>query len=110
MARGSARAATFMLPGLLTTMLISGSLSASPCPWCFHRKPAKIAERERIARDLHDVLGHTLSVIALKSELASKLLERDPARAAQEIREVNEVARDALAQVRSAITGYRLPL
>ena len=68
---------------------------------------AKIAERERIARDLHDVLGHTLSVIALKSELASKLIERDPARAAQEIREVNEVARDALAQVRSAVTGYR---
>ena len=68
---------------------------------------AKIAERERIARDLHDVLGHTLSVIALKSELASKLLERDPARAAQEIREVNEVARDALAQVRAAVTGYR---
>jgi two-component system, NarL family, sensor histidine kinase DesK len=47
---------------------------------------AKIAERERIARDLHDVLGHTLSVIALKSELAMKLMERDPARAAQEIR------------------------
>ena len=68
---------------------------------------AKIAERERIARDLHDVLGHTLSVIALKSELASKLMERDPARAAQEIREVNDVARDALAQVRSAVTGYR---
>ncbi|MBK5256526.1 MAG: sensor histidine kinase [Vicinamibacteria bacterium] len=68
---------------------------------------AKIAERERIARDLHDVLGHTLSVIALKSELASKLIERDPTRAAQEIREVNDVARDALAQVRSAVTGYR---
>jgi len=68
---------------------------------------AKIAERERIARDLHDVLGHTLSVIALKSELASKLMEIDPAKAAQEIREVNDVARDALAQVRSAVTGYR---
>ena len=68
---------------------------------------AKIAERERIARDLHDVLGHTLSVIALKSELASKLFDRDPSRAAQEIREVNDIARDALAQVRSAVTGYR---
>ncbi len=68
---------------------------------------AKIAERERIARDLHDVLGHTLSVIALKSELASKLIDRDPVRAAQEIREVNDVARDALAQVRTAVTGYR---
>jgi two-component system sensor histidine kinase DesK len=68
---------------------------------------AKLAERERIARDLHDVLGHTLSVIALKSELAGKLMERNPARAAQEIREVNDVARDALTQVRSAVTGYR---
>lgn len=68
---------------------------------------AKMAERERIARDLHDVLGHTLSVIALKSELAGKLIERDPTRAALEIREVNDVARDALAQVRSAVTGYR---
>ncbi len=68
---------------------------------------AKIAERERIARDLHDVLGHTLSVITLKSELAGKLMDRDPARAAREIREVNDVARDALAQVRSAVTGYR---
>jgi two-component system sensor histidine kinase DesK len=68
---------------------------------------AKLAERERIARDLHDVLGHTLSVIALKSELAGKLLEREPERAAREIREVNDVARHALAQVRSAVTGYR---
>ena len=68
---------------------------------------AKVAERERIARDLHDVLGHTLSVIALKSELAGKLVERDPARAAREIQEVNDVARDALSQVRSAVTGYR---
>jgi two-component system sensor histidine kinase DesK len=68
---------------------------------------AKVAERERIARDLHDVLGHTLSVIALKSELAGKLMEREPERAAREIREVNDVAREALAQVRSAVTGYR---
>lgn len=68
---------------------------------------AKMAERERIARDLHDVLGHTLSVVALKSELAGKLLERDPARAGQEIREVHEIAREALSQVRAAVTGYR---
>lgn len=45
---------------------------------------AKLAERERIARDLHDVLGHTLSVVVLKSELAQKLLTRDPALAAEE--------------------------
>jgi len=68
---------------------------------------AKVAERERIARDLHDVVGHTLSLIVLKSELASKLADRDPARAAAEIRDVERVARDALAEVRSAISGYR---
>lgn len=68
---------------------------------------AKLAERERIARDLHDLLGHTLSVIVLKSELASKLASRDPERAAVEIREVEQISREALAEVRRAIQGYR---
>ncbi|MGC2694157.1 MAG: sensor histidine kinase [Candidatus Angelobacter sp.] len=68
---------------------------------------AKVAERERIARDLHDVLGHTLSVIVLKSELAAKLAEKDPARAAREIKEVERISRDALAQVRSTVRGYQ---
>lgn len=67
---------------------------------------AKIAERERIARDLHDVLGHTLSLIVLKSQLASRLSEKDPKRAAQEIQDVERISRDALAQVRSTIRGY----
>ena len=68
---------------------------------------AAVAERERIARDLHDVLGHTLSLIVLKAELASKLAERDPIRAAREIRDVEQVSRAALREVRSAIVGYR---
>lgn len=68
---------------------------------------AKVAERERIARDLHDVLGHTLSVITLKSELAGKLIERDPQRAKTEIGEVEEISRKALSDVRDAIRGYR---
>lgn len=68
---------------------------------------AKLAERERIARDLHDLLGHTLSVIILKSELASKLAERDVARARDEIRDVERISRDALSQVRTAVRGYR---
>jgi two-component system, NarL family, sensor histidine kinase DesK len=68
---------------------------------------AKVAERERIARDLHDVLGHTLSVITLKSELASKLMDREPERAGREIREVSEISRQALSDVRDAIRGYR---
>jgi len=68
---------------------------------------AKIAERERIARDLHDVLGHTLSLIALKSQLASKLADRDPARAIVEIREVEQIARTSLDELREAVAGYR---
>src|SRR6202047_4524059 len=68
---------------------------------------AKVAERERIARDLHDVLGHTLSVIILKSELAGKLMDRDPQRAGKEIREVEQISRQALSDVRDAIRGYR---
>jgi two-component system sensor histidine kinase DesK len=68
---------------------------------------AAIAERERIARDLHDLLGHTLSVIVIKSELAAKLSERDPARAAAEIRDVERISRNALQEVRQAIHGYR---
>jgi two-component system sensor histidine kinase DesK len=68
---------------------------------------AKVAERERIARDLHDLLGHTLSLIVLKSELAGKLLEHDPARARHEIRELEQVSRNALSEVRQAVRGYR---
>ena len=82
---------------------------------------AAVAERERIARDLHDVLGHTLSVIVLKSELAGRLLERecdtlttsgagctdDLLRARAELVDVERTARTALAEIREAITGYR---
>jgi two-component system sensor histidine kinase DesK len=68
---------------------------------------AKLAERERIGRDLHDLLGHTLSLIVLKSELASKLADRDVDRARAEIRDVERISRDALAQVRAAVGGFR---
>lgn len=69
---------------------------------------AQSAERERIGRDLHDVLGHTLSLIVMKSELASRLFEHDPNAAAIQIREVESVARDALGQIRTAVAGIRL--
>jgi two-component system sensor histidine kinase DesK len=64
-------------------------------------------ERLRFARDLHDLLGHSLSVIVLKSELAGRLGDADPARAAHEIRDVERVAREALREVREAVAGYR---
>ena len=76
---------------------------------------AALAERERIARDLHDVLGHTLSVIVLKAELAGRLLASEPdsetsparARAVAEINDVERITRSALAEVRETIGGYR---
>ena len=68
---------------------------------------AKVAERERIARDLHDLLGHTLSLIIIKSELATKLSDRDPSRAREEIRDVERISREALTEVRAAVAGYR---
>src|SRR6478672_6715206 len=71
------------------------------------RRLAALAERERIGRDLHDLLGHTLSMVALKSDLAGRLLDRDPAAARNEIGEVSRVAREALAQVRRAVSGIR---
>jgi len=71
------------------------------------RRLAATAERERIGRDLHDLLGHTLSLITLKLELSRKLFDRDPAAARTEIAEAEKVARHALAEVRSAVTGIR---
>jgi two-component system, NarL family, sensor histidine kinase DesK len=72
-------------------------------------RTAVAEERLRISRDLHDLLGHSLSVIALKSELAGRMLESDPQRAAREISELEAVARRSLAEVRQAVTGYRQP-
>lgn len=64
-------------------------------------------ERVRFARDLHDLLGHSLSVITVKSELAAKLLDSRPDRAADEIAAVRSLAKDALREVRAAVQGYR---
>ncbi|MBV8220764.1 MAG: hypothetical protein JO325_20055 [Solirubrobacterales bacterium] len=66
-------------------------------------------ERERFARDLHDLLGHSLSVSALKAELAGRLLGDAPFAAAREVGELERVARTALGEVREAVSGYRQP-
>lgn len=71
------------------------------------RRLAATAERERIGRDLHDLLGHTLSLITLKLELSRKLFDRDVEAAKREVEEAESVARQALAEVRSAVTGIR---
>lgn len=71
------------------------------------RDLARISERERIARDLHDLIGHTFSVITLKAELAGKLIDKDLRKARNEILELETISRDALKQVREVVTGYR---
>lgn len=71
------------------------------------RRLAATAERERIGRDLHDLLGHTLSLITLKLELSRKLSDRCPSAARRELEEAERIARHALAEVRSAVTGIR---
>jgi two-component system sensor histidine kinase DesK len=64
-------------------------------------------ERNRFARDLHDILGHSLTVITVKAELANKLFDVDPARARAELDDLERLSRDALADVRRAVEGYR---
>jgi two-component system sensor histidine kinase DesK len=92
----------------LEAFLVGGAVTFVARQNMAFRQLHKTAERERIARDLHDILGHTLSVVILKSELASRLLERDPARAKAEIEEVERISRNALSEVREAIAGYRM--
>lgn len=64
-------------------------------------------ERLRFSRDLHDLLGHSLSVIVLKAELAHRMADRSPERTAQEVGDIERVAREALREVREAVAGYR---
>ena len=71
------------------------------------RRLAAVAERERIGRDLHDLLGHTLSLITIKAALAAKLASRGDGRSEQEIREVERISRGALREIREAVSGLR---
>lgn len=72
---------------------------------------AQVAERERIARDLHDLIGHTFSIITLKADLAGRLLDKgldkDLEKARSEIKQLEDISRDALSQVREVVSGYR---
>ncbi len=72
-------------------------------------RAAVAEERLRIARDLHDLLGHTLSLITLKAQLAGRVIGSDPDRAAAEIAELEAVARQSLSDVRGAVAGFRQP-
>jgi len=68
---------------------------------------AVVEERARFSRDLHDVLGHSLTVVAMKSELAARLVDVDPVRARTEMQDVERLSREALQGLRRAVSGYR---
>jgi two-component system sensor histidine kinase DesK len=70
---------------------------------------AATEERLRLARDLHDLLGHSLSLITLKSELAGRMLPGRPGEAAVQVADIEQVSRQALVDVREAVSGYRRP-
>lgn len=111
----------FYIPGLVFTLTVGilniyqRALHQNKQALILSRKEtqrlAQVAERERIARDLHDLIGHTFSVITLKADLAGRLLnkgqDKDLDKARTEIKQLEEISRDALSQVREVVSGYR---
>ncbi|WP_183091304.1 sensor histidine kinase [Streptomyces radicis] len=75
----------------------------------WEKRAALVEERLRFARDLHDILGHSLSVIALQSELASRLVGSDPEHARGALKSVADLSRRSIADVREVVVGYRMP-
>lgn len=69
---------------------------------------ALVAERDRVARDVHDVLGHSLTVVTVKAELARRLVDADPERAKAELDQIQSLTREALAEIRATIAGLRV--
>ncbi|MFL1378962.1 MULTISPECIES: sensor histidine kinase [unclassified Nocardiopsis] len=107
----------FWVGAILWALLMASSSMATIWLWDITKQAvegqharARLAvteERLRFARDMHDLLGHSLSALAVKAELAGRLIDRAPERAEKELREVHELAREALVQVRAAVSGYR---
>ena len=102
---------TFLTVALGFTMLAFRGLIATVIELRTARaEVARLAiadERLRISRDVHDILGHSLSVIALKAQVARRLMHSDPDASAEAMGDVELVARDSLAEVRAMVTGYR---
>jgi two-component system sensor histidine kinase DesK len=100
----SVGAASLAIYGIQQLMLRNLALVSA------HSRNAALAvenERSRFARDLHDILGHSLTVITVKAELAQRLLDVDPERTRAELADLERLSRDALSDVRRAVEGYR---
>nr|WP_246297215.1 histidine kinase [Janibacter cremeus] len=72
------------------------------------RSLAVTAERDRVARDVHDVLGHSLTVVSLKADLAERLIDIDPERAKGELADIRSLTRQSLAEIRATVSGLRV--
>jgi two-component system sensor histidine kinase DesK len=97
-------AATMAVWGIQMMMVRNAQLVAATSE---NQRLAVSEERNRFARDLHDILGHSLTVITVKAELANRLFDLDPERARAELADLEWLSRDALADVRRAVEGYR---
>lgn len=112
---GRAYLAGLLIPALLGGFAMTGVRELIRTTIALREARATVAqlaaneERLRLARDLHDLLGHSLSLITLKSELAGRMLPGQPEKAAQQVADIEQVSRQALVDVREAVTGYRRP-
>ncbi|MEV0635186.1 sensor histidine kinase [Streptomyces sp. NPDC050619] len=112
---GTEYLASLLLPALLGGFSMTGVRELIQTTIALREARATVAqlaaneERLRLARDLHDLLGHSLSLITLKSELAGRMLPGHPDKAAQQVSDIEQVSRQALVDVREAVTGYRRP-
>ncbi|MEU4980628.1 sensor histidine kinase [Streptomyces sp. NPDC021969] len=110
---GTSFIAGLLLPALLGGFAMTGVRELVRTTIALREARATVAqlaaneERLRLARDLHDLLGHSLSLITLKSELAGRMLPAHPDKAAQQVADIEQVSRQALVDVREAVTGYR---
>jgi two-component system sensor histidine kinase DesK len=105
-------ASVVVLPGIvfgivIGALAIMGMRAVSREIAHSHLRAAAAAERNRMARDLHDILGHSLTVITVKAELAGKLLDAAPELAAAELADLERLSREALADVRRTARGFR---
>ncbi|MFJ8635981.1 sensor histidine kinase [Streptomyces sp. NPDC093568] len=112
---GTAFLAGLLIPALLGGFAMTGVRELVRTTIALREARATVAqlaaneERLRLARDLHDLLGHSLSLITIKSELAGRMLPDHPDRAAQQVADIEQVSRQALVDVREAVSGYRRP-
>lgn len=96
-----------LLVGIMTT-LVRISIDHDITNEAIKEQLLVVGERERVARDVHDVLGHSLTVVTVKAELAARLIEVDPKRAAVELEQIQSLTRQALAEVRATVGGLRV--